>query len=58
MLDTRARKAIDPLFEKCARLLIKLRFTPNLVTALAFLFGLSAGALLFFKLPVPAVLLL
>ena len=58
MLDTRARKAVDPLFERFARLLIKLRFTPNLVTVLAFLFGLGAGVLLFFKLPIPAVLTL
>ena len=58
MLDTRARKAVDPLFERFARLLIKLRFTPNLVTVLAFLFGLGADVLLFFKLPIPAVLTL
>lgn len=58
MLDSRARKAVDPLFERFARLLLKLRFTPNLVTALAFLFGLSAGLLLYVRLPVPAVITL
>lgn len=58
MLDTRARKAVDPLFERFARLLLKRRFTPNVVTLLAFLFGLSAGVLLYFGLPIPAVLVL
>ena len=58
MLDTRARKAVDPLFERFARLLFKLRFTPNVVTLLAFLFGLGAGMLLYFRLPIPAVLVL
>ncbi len=58
MLDTRARKAVDPLFERFAKLLLKLRFTPNVVTLLAFLFGLGAGVLLYFRLPIPAVLVL
>jgi len=58
MLDTRARKVVDPLFEWFARLLLKLRFTPNVVTLLAFLFGLSAGVLLYFGLSIPAVLIL
>lgn len=58
MLDSRARKAVDPLFERFARLLLKLRFTPNLVTLLAFVLGLGAGALLYFKLTVPAVITL
>jgi len=58
MLDTRARKVVDPLFERFARLLLSWHFTPNLVTALAFLFGLGAGALLFFRQPIPAVLVL
>ena len=58
MLDTRARKFADPLFERFARLLLKLRFTPNVVTLLAFLFGLGAGVLLYFRLPIPAVLVL
>ncbi len=58
MLDTRARKAVDPLFERFARLLLKLQFTPNVVTLLAFLFGLGSGVLLYFQLPIPAVLVL
>ena len=58
MLDTRARKVIDPMFERIAKLLLRLRFTPNLVTALAFLLGLGAGVLLYGGLPVPAVVVL
>ena len=49
MLDTRARKMVDPLFERIATLLLKLRFTPNLVTALAFLIGICAGVLLYLR---------
>ena len=58
MLDTRARKAVDPLFERIAKALLRLRFTPNLVTALAFLLGVCAGVLLYLELPVAAVLVL
>lgn len=58
MLDTRARKAVDPLFERIAKALLRLRFTPNLVTALAFLLGLCAGVLLYLQLPIAAVLVL
>ena len=58
MLDTRARKIVDPLFERLAKFLLRLRFTPNLVTALAFLLGLGAGVLLHVGLPVPAVVAL
>ena len=58
MLDTRARKAVDPLLDRLARLLLKIGFTPNLVTLLAFLLGLCAGVLLYMGLPVPAVIVL
>ena len=58
MLDTRARKMVDPLFERIATLLLKLRFTPNLVTALAFLIGICGVVLLYLQQPVAAVLVL
>jgi CDP-diacylglycerol--glycerol-3-phosphate 3-phosphatidyltransferase len=58
MLDTRARKAVDPLFERIAALLLRLRFTPNLVTALAFVLGLCAGVLLYLQISLAAVLVL
>ncbi|HWQ96740.1 MAG TPA: CDP-alcohol phosphatidyltransferase family protein [Clostridia bacterium] len=58
MLDTRARKAVDPLFERIAALLLRHRFTPNLVTALAFVLGLCAGVLLYLQLSLAAVLVL
>lgn len=58
MLDTRARKAVDPLFERIAKVLLKRQFTPNTVTLLAFLVGLGAGVLLYLQLPVAAVLVL
>ena len=58
MLDTRARKFVEPVFMQLARLLLRWKLTPNHVTALAFATGIGAGVLLYFKLPIPAVLLL
>lgn len=58
MLDTRARKKIDPVFERVAQLLLRLHFTPNFVTGLAFVFGLGAGVLLYFNVPISAVIML
>lgn len=58
MLDSRARSSIDPLLDRIAKLLLKLRFTPNLVTLLAFILGLGAGALLYLREPIPAIIVL
>ncbi len=43
MLDTHARKIVDPWIDGVARVLRRARFTPNAVTALAMLVGVAAG---------------
>ena len=43
MLDTHARKAVDPLIDSVARALRGARLTPNAVTFLAMVVGLTAG---------------
>ncbi|SEF58877.1 Phosphatidylglycerophosphate synthase [Caloramator fervidus] len=46
MLDTRARRFIQPIFEKVADLFIKLNLTPNHVTILALIVGLVPSLLI------------
>jgi len=58
MLDTRARKVFDNLFDKTARLFLSIGLRANHVTAAAFVTGLGAGAVLYFEYPIPAVCLL
>lgn len=43
MLDTHARKLVDPWIDGVARMLRRARLTPNAVTALAMVVGLAAG---------------
>lgn len=45
MLDTHARRHVQPVLEASATLLQRLGATPNQVTAAAFILGLSAGPL-------------
>ena len=58
MLDTRARKKIDGLFDKTARRFLAWNLRPNHVTAAALAVGLAAGATLYVGHAVPAVGLL
>ena len=58
MLDTHARKYTDDLFRKLARWFLARGLKPNHVTAMAFVLGISAGAVLYFGFRIPAVLLL
>lgn len=58
MLDTRYRKYLDKYFDKTADLLIRRHITPTQVTGIALAFGVSAGALYYFDLILPAVALL
>ena len=55
MLDTRYRKYLDKYFDKTADLLIRRHITPTQVTGIALAFGVSAGALYYFDLILPAV---
>ena len=58
MLDTHARKYINPIIELGAKLFLKLKLTPNNVTIIALLVGISTSILLYFDMRVFAVILL
>lgn len=58
MLDTHARKYTNRLFSAIAALLLRLGLTPNQVTALAFILGITSGAVLYSEHPMIAVALL
>lgn len=58
MLDTHARKYTNRLFSAIAALLLRMGLTPNQVTALAFILGITSGAVLYSEHPMIAVALL
>ena len=58
MLDTHARKYVNPLIELGAEFLLKLKLTPNNVTILALLLGISTSIFLYFDMQIIAVTLL
>lgn len=58
MLDTYGRKYVNKWIDLGACFFEKLKFTPNMVTQVAFLVGASAGPLIYFHKPIFAVLVL
>ncbi|MBM7096501.1 CDP-alcohol phosphatidyltransferase family protein [Bacillus sp. H-16] len=58
MLDTHARKYVQPLIGKTADQLLKLNLTANQVTVAAFIIGVSSGVFILMEMPVTAVLVL
>lgn len=60
MLDTHARKYVNPIIELGAKFLLKLKLklTPNNVTILALLLGISTSIFLYFDMQIIAVTLL
>lgn len=58
MLDTHARKYVDPLLNNIAQLFIRLDRTPNQVTAAALVIGLGSGLAVAGSLKLTAVALL
>ena len=58
MLDTHARKYVNPIIELGAEFLLKLKLTPNNVTILALLLGVSTSIFLYFDMQIIAVTLL
>lgn len=58
MLDTHARKYVNPIIELGAKILLKLNLTPNNVTILALLIGVSTSIFLYFDMQITAVILL
>jgi phosphatidylglycerophosphate synthase len=58
MLDTHARKYVQPVLDKTANVFIKVGFSANAVTILAFVVGLVSAVLVALRLPVVAVAVL
>lgn len=58
MLDTHARKYVNPIIELGAKFLLRLKLTPNNVTILALLLGISTSIFLYFDMQIIAVILL
>ena len=58
MLDTHAIKYVNPIIELGAEFLLKLKLTPNNVTILALLLGVSTSIFLYFDMQIIAVTLL
>lgn len=58
MLDTHARKYVNPIIELWAKFLLRLKLTPNNVTILALLLGVSTSIFLYFDMQIIAVTLL
>lgn len=58
MLDTHARKYVQPGIEKVAKYLINMGLTANMVTVIAFIVGLVPPVLIYFNHPIWAVVIL
>lgn len=58
MLDTHARKYVQPAIEKSADVLLDRGFTADGVTKAAFVIGLSTGAFIYFDQPILALIAL
>lgn len=58
MLDTHARKYVQPIINQTAKVLIQLGLTANQVTMLAFGIGIFSGVFIVWRLPIWAVIAL
>jgi archaetidylinositol phosphate synthase len=58
MLDTHARKWVQPVIGYTAKQLVRWGLTPNQVTWAAFVIGLSSGGFIYLNMPVIAVIVL
>lgn len=58
MLDTHARKYVQPAVEKTADVLLKSGFTANGITKVAFVIGISSGFFIYLGQPLLAVIAL
>lgn len=58
MLDTHARKYVQPLIHQVARLFMRYDFSANQVTVIAFLLGISTGVFAYFEMGVIGVVLM
>lgn len=55
MLDTHARKFVQPSIDKTAGALLKIGLTANQVTVISFFIGVSSGVFFYFGFPIIAV---
>ncbi|WP_273852178.1 CDP-alcohol phosphatidyltransferase family protein [Guptibacillus spartinae] len=58
MLDTHARKYVQPFMDRTADLLLRVGLTANQVTILSFIVGVSSGFLIYFEQFILAVIVL
>lgn len=58
MLDTHARRYVQPMMETSAKGLIKFGLTANQVTMISFFIGVSSGFFIYFDQPIVAVVVL
>ncbi|MFZ3589890.1 CDP-alcohol phosphatidyltransferase family protein [Bacillus sp. DJP31] len=58
MLDTHARKYVQPFIGGAAKALLKVGLTPNQVTIISFIIGASSGVFYYFGLTIVAVIVL
>ncbi|MCA1031497.1 CDP-alcohol phosphatidyltransferase family protein [Bacillus timonensis] len=58
MLDTHARKFVQPMIEKTARSLLRIGLSANQVTTISFFIGASSGVFFYFDYPIIAVVVL
>lgn len=58
MLDTHARKYVDPFINRTATQLLEMKVTANQVTYIAFVIGVSSGIWIYLEQPLVAILVL
>lgn len=58
MLDTNARKYVNPIIDSGANFFIKLKLTPNNVTVLALILGVLTSVFVYFDMEIIGVILL
>ena len=58
MIDTKLRKNVQPVFDNMAKLLIKLRLSPNKITVIAFVIGIFTAIFIGLKWTLPALIAL
>ncbi|SHK13235.1 CDP-alcohol phosphatidyltransferase family protein [Tepidibacter formicigenes] len=58
MLDTHARKYVNPIINLTSKTFLKCNMTPNQVTFLAFIIGISTSIFIYLNLPITACVFL